>query len=117
VPEKAGFFDAQGFYQAIDAERLSRKLNWKQVAERSGISASTLTRLAQGKKPDVDSMSALISWSGLDPGDFIRSVQPSTAGNFSKSLALLRSDPNLTPESAAMLEDMLKAAYDRLREQ
>ncbi len=115
MADKAGVFDGEGFYQAVDAERLSRDLNWKQVAGQSGVSASTLTRIAQGKKPDVDSLSALISWSGLDSGAFIRSAKPVDAGNFSKSLALLRSDPHLTSESAAMLEDMLKAAYDRLR--
>lgn len=37
------------------------------------------------------------------------------ASSFSESLALLRSDPNLEPEGAAMLEEMLKAAYERLR--
>jgi len=117
VVKKAGVFDGQGFYQAIDAERSSRNLNWKQVAECSGVGASTLTRLAQGKKPDVDSLSALIAWSGLDSGDFIRSATRTEAGNFSKSMALLRSDPNLSTESAAMLEDMLKAAYERLRKE
>lgn len=114
---KAGVFDGQGFYQAIDAERLSRDLNWKQVAEQSGVPASTLTRLAQGRRPDVDSMSALISWSGLDSNEFILSEMKTAASDFSKSLALLRSDPNLTSESAAMLEDMLKAAYERLRKE
>lgn len=114
---KAGVFDGQGFYRAIDAERGSRHLNWKQVAEESGVSASTLTRLAQDKKPDVDSMSALISWSGLDPSHFIRTSKPTEASTFSQSLALLRSDPHLRPESAAMLEDMLKAAYERLRKE
>lgn len=115
MSQKAGVFDAQGFYQAMDAERLSRSLNWKQVAEQSGISASTLTRLAQGKKPDVDSLAALISWSGLDSCDFVRTTGSVEASNFSKSLLLLRSDPNLDPEGAAMLEDMLKVAYERLR--
>jgi transcriptional regulator with XRE-family HTH domain len=116
VAVKAGVFDGQGLYRAIDAERRSRNLNWKQVAEASGVGASTLTRLAQDKKPDVDSMSALISWSGLDPCSFIRSSTQGQASSFSKSLALLRSDPHLQPESAAMLEDMLSAAYERLRE-
>ena len=117
MAQKAGVFDGQGFYQAIDAERSSRKINWKQVAEESGVSASTLTRIAQGKKPDVDSLSALIAWSGLDSDNFIRSANPVDAGNFSKSLALLRSDPNLSEKSAAMLEDMLKVAYERLRKE
>jgi len=115
VSEKAGHFDAQAFYRAMDAERLSRDLNWKQVAKQSGVSASTLTRLAQGRKPDVDSMSALVSWSGLDSCIFIKSEKPAEASTFSKSLALLRSDPNLQPEGAAMLEEMIKAAYEQLR--
>lgn len=115
MSEKAGHFDAQAFYQAMDAERVSRHLNWKQVAEQSGVSASTLTRLAQGRRPDVDSMSALISWSGLDSRVFIKSQKPVEASSFSKSLALLRSDPNLSPESAAMLEEIIKAAYEQLR--
>ena len=113
---KAGSFDGQGFYRAIDAERTSRRMNWKQVAEASGVSASTLTRLAQDKKPDVDSLSALISWSGLDPSVFIQSSSASEASGFSQSLALLRSDPHLSADSAAMLEDILTAAYERLRE-
>lgn len=117
MAEKAGVFDGQGFYQAIDAERSSRNLNWKQVAEQSGVPASTLTRIAQGRRPDVDSLSALIAWSGLDADDFIRSSSKSDAGNFSKSLALLRSDPSLDEQSAAMLGDMLKAAYERLRKE
>lgn len=117
MAEKVGLFDAQGFYQAIDAERTSRGLNWKQVAQASGISASTLTRLAQGKKPDVDSMSALIAWSGLDSSRFIRSKEISAASGFSQTLALLRSDPHLTRENAAVLEKLLKAAYEQLREE
>lgn len=117
MAEKAGVFDGQGFYQAIDAERSCRNLNWKQVAEQSGVNASTLTRISQGSRPDVDSLSALIAWSGLDADDFIRSSLKTDAGNFSKSMALLRSDPNLDEQSAAMLEDMLKAAYERLRKE
>jgi len=117
VAEKAGVFDGQGFYRAVDAERSSRNLNWKQVAEQSGVPASTLTRIAQGRRPDVDSLSALIAWSGLDTDNFIRTNSKAQAGNFSKSLALLRSDPNLDDTSAAMLQDMLKAAYERLRKE
>src|SRR5216683_3173281 len=65
-------FDAAGFYEALDAQRQAQRLNWKQVAAASGISASTLTRLAQGRRPDVDSLAALLAWSGLNPADFVR---------------------------------------------
>src|SRR4051812_33734083 len=48
---KAGWFDAEAFYAALDAERQGRNLTWKSVANSSGISASTLTRIAQGARP------------------------------------------------------------------
>ena len=63
---KSGHFDATGFYGAIDSVRQGRELNWKQVAAQSGVSASTLTRMAQGKRPDVDGLAALAAWYGHD---------------------------------------------------
>lgn len=113
---KAGHFDASSFYAALDAQRLTQGLNWKEVAAEAGISASTLTRMSQGKRPDVDSLAALASWSGLNVDDFVIAI-----GSVRKASALaaitghLRSDPNLAPESADALVDIMKAAYERLR--
>ena len=56
--KKKGRFDADGFYAALDAERRSRRYTWKRVADESRVSASTLTRMAQGRRPDVDSLAA-----------------------------------------------------------
>ena len=52
--DKKGWFDSDAFYSALDAARRAQNLNWKEVAAQSGVSASTLTRMAQGKRPDVD---------------------------------------------------------------
>ena len=117
MDEKRGWFDAGAFYDALDAERQSRRLNWKQVASGSGVSASTLTRMAQGKRPDVDGLAALAAWSGLAADDFIRTQasrpEPDT---LAKITTYLRSDRNLSPESATALDALIKATYDRLRE-
>ena len=113
---KAGRFDAEAFYFALDAARLARKLTWKRVATESGVSASTLTRIAQGRRPDVDSLAALASWSGLNAGDFVRSdVEPRRAEPLAMISTYLRSDPQLTPEAATALDELIKATYDRLR--
>jgi|ERR1700722_3185539 len=113
---KSGHFDAAGFYGAIDSERQARKLNWKQVANQSGVSASTLTRMAQGKRPDVDGLAALAAWSGLDVDTYVRASQPRPQP---EPLAListyLRSDKNLSPEAATALDELVKATYERLR--
>jgi transcriptional regulator with XRE-family HTH domain len=114
--DKSGWFDASAFYEALDAERRARKLNWKQIATASGVSASTLTRMAQGKRPDVDSLAALAAWSGLRTDDFVRSAEtrpdPET---LAKITTYLRSDKNLSPEAARALDELIKVTYDRLR--
>ena len=66
-----GSFDNEKFYAALDASRVARGLTWKQVATESGVSASTLTRMAQGKRPDVDGLAALLGWSGLRADSFL----------------------------------------------
>lgn len=111
-----GHFDAEAFFAALDAQRLARRLNWKQVAAESGVSASTLTRIAQGRRPDVDSLAALLAWSGLHAEDFVRDGD---RGQEAEPLAMistyLRSDPHLSPEGAIALEEVIKATYERLR--
>lgn len=114
--DKRGWFDASAFYEALDAERQARQLNWKQVAGESGVSASTLTRMAQGKRPDVDSLAALAAWSGLNTDDFIRSDEDRPSPEpLAQITTYLRSDRNLSPEAATALDQLIKATYDRLR--
>ena len=110
--EKKARFDGNAFYAALDGERQARQCTWRRVAKESGVSASTLTRIAQGKRPDVDSLAALSAWSGLDVDRFVK------GGAFKKEpepLAMissfLRSDPRLNEETAAALDQMVKAAY------
>ena len=111
-------FDGDAFQAALDSERQSRKLTWKKVADDAKISASTLTRLSQGRRPDVDSLAALCRWAGLNADDFFRSEgelresQPLT-----QLTTYLRADPNLSPEGATALEAILRAAYERLRKE
>jgi transcriptional regulator with XRE-family HTH domain len=99
------------------AEREARKLNWNQVAEQSGVTASTLTRMAQGKRPDVDSLAALTAWSGLSQDSFVRTEnddskpEPATLAMIS---TYLRADKNLSA-SAAALEQLIATSYDHFR--
>lgn len=114
---KKGWFDTAGFFSALDGVRQARRLNWKQVAGESGVSASTLTRMAQGKRPDVDGLAALCAWSGLDADDFVRShederPEPEPLAMIS---TYLRGDRNLSPEAATALEEVIKVTYERLR--
>lgn len=113
---RAGWFDLPGFYAALDSQRQARKLTWKQVAAESGVSASTLTRMAQGKRPDVDGLAALTAWSGLDVDDFVRAEgKPTEPEPLAMISTYLRSDQNLSDEATVALEELIKATYERLR--
>jgi hypothetical protein len=115
--DKMGWFDSDAFYAALDGVRRARRLNWKEVALHSGVSASTLTRMAQGRRPDVDGLAALVAWSGLDADDYVRSDQQKRpeVEPLAMITTYLRSDRNLTPEAATALDELVKAAYERLR--
>jgi transcriptional regulator with XRE-family HTH domain len=111
-------FDADAFYRVLDAERTQRGLNWKDVAAQTGVSASTLTRLGQGRRPDVDSFARLVAWGGFTADDFVHPPKHAQEGGFITNLpTYLRSDPNLDERGAQALEAIIRAAYSQLRRQ
>jgi len=109
-------FDAQAFYSALDSERKARDCTWRQVANEARVSASTLTRMGQGKKPDLDSLGALAVWSGLNLDNYVvGKQQKQKSETLNEMAALLRADRNLTADGAAALEAIVKSAYQHLR--
>jgi transcriptional regulator with XRE-family HTH domain len=111
-----GSFDAARFFSALDAERRSRAKNWKEVAGEAGVSASTLTRMGQGRRPDVDSLAALSHWSGLNLAEFIEGAgAKAEAEPLAMISTYLRSDPHLSDADARALEEIIKVTYERFR--
>lgn len=111
-----GDFDGMAFYRALDAVRDAQELNWKQLSQATGVSASTLTRMAQGRRPDADSLARLSAWAGLNPADYVDKMgaEPNQE-SLPRVLAYFHSDPRLSKEAAVALEEMVQAAYARLR--
>lgn len=109
-------FDGDAFYRSLEMTVSARGKNWKQVASETGISASTLTRMAQGRKPDAASLAALSAWAGINPSDYVEApYKTGRAESMTQISALLRSDPNLDAQSAEAVEAIVKAAYERMR--
>ena len=111
-------FDVSALHAALDSERRSRRLAWKDVAAESGVSASTLTRLSQGRRPDVDSLAALTTWLGISADHFIpgeRIQQFGGASPLAQISSILHRDPHLNAEGSAALEELIRATYSRLR--
>lgn len=113
--ERDPSFDNEAFFAALDAERVSRGMNWKQVATEAGVSASTLTRIGQGRRPDLDSFAALAAWAGINPENFFHPPSEEQSSSLSAISLLLRRDRNLSPEAAASLDELVKATYERLQ--
>jgi hypothetical protein len=113
----SGKFDGEGFFAAIDSVRIARGLNWKKVAEQAEVPASTLTRMSQGRKPDVDGLASLCAWSGLKVENFTLgfSRKKITSEPLAEITAHLRADPKLTKEGAKALEALLKSAYQQFK--
>jgi transcriptional regulator with XRE-family HTH domain len=111
-----GHFDCEAFYAALDDIRKAKDLSWKKMADQSKVSASTLTRMGQGKHPDADSLTMLSAWAGLNPADFAtdESIRARETESLPKMMALLRADPNLSNEAVQAIQDVLTVAYRRL---
>lgn len=109
-------FDGDAFYRALEAIVTARAKAWKQVAAETGVSASTLARMASGRRPDASSLAALSAWAGLNPSDFVQAPykipHPEPLTQIS---SLLRSDPNLDAQAAETVEAIVRAAYEQLR--
>jgi transcriptional regulator with XRE-family HTH domain len=108
-------FNQEAFFSALDTERLARRKTWKQVAEESRVPASSLSRMGNGKRPDVDSLAKLLSWSQLKAESFInKSQEGGKPTSLAEISALLRADPKLSPDSKKTLEHVIFSTYNAL---
>lgn len=88
--------------------------------EIGSVSTSTLSRVENGKMPDMETFLALCSWLEVPPATLIKdntdaSDSGSTDIEASEALAIqLRADKNLDPATANALAELVKAAYGNL---
>lgn len=108
-------FDGGTFYAAIASTVAARGNTWKQVSQETGVSATTLTRMAQGRRPDAASLAALSAWAGLNPADYVNLRHRAGAEPLARITSLLRSDPRLRPDAAVALDSMVRSAYEQLK--
>lgn len=84
------------------------------VAEEIGnISAATLSRIEQGKIPDVDTFINICHWLEVTTDTFIIGEKKDTpTTNKEQVVAHLRADKELTPDTVNMLIKMINMAYE-----
>jgi len=109
--------DLEALYGALNAERENRGLSWRELGKEIGTSASTFTRLAQGRGTDADTFATLVAWLGVSADHFVRGNeppkgQPRTVAAIS---SYLRADRSLSREESDALDKIMRSAYKALR--
>lgn len=67
----AGRLDVARLYGALEAEREAQGLSWRQLAADAGVSASLVSRMSNGHRPDLDGFIALVQWLGMPAETFM----------------------------------------------
>jgi hypothetical protein len=70
--------------------------------------------MATGRRPDANSLALLAAWSGLNPADFVPGYRPSAVSSLAQISAFVHADPQLSPEAAIAMDEMIKSTYVRL---
>ena len=104
--------DIGALYAALDAKRTATHSSWRYVARQLGVSPSTFTRLAQGRRPDVDTFVTLLQWLGMPAEVFVRSAQRTAEPETLVVIAShLQADRQLTQDTATSLQQLFEVAY------
>ena len=111
--------------RAVKRRREELGLSLRDVADKTSVSASTLSRIENGTgKPDADNIARLTGWLEV-PVERILSARPAQ-DDASQAVvyypqepvpeiveAHLRADRNLNPETAAALSELFRVAYNQ----
>lgn len=116
------FVKTQELGSAIKRRREELGLSLRDVADKTGVSASTLSRIENGTgKPDADNIARLTGWLDM-PIDRVMNKQAASSDvepviyyphEATPEIveAHLRADKNLTPETANALSELFRVAY------
>lgn len=101
-------FDLQGFITAIKARRGKQGL--REVAKATGVSASTLSRIENGKEVDLTTLLAVCDWLERSPSEFL----VHDVGSRAAHLARLRN--RVTHQAELVLSAVRSEDYRAARE-
>lgn len=110
--------DVIALHGALDAARQAKGLSWRQLAKLLDVSPSTLSRLANGKNPDVEAFATVVRWLDMPAEKFMiddeelqrRADLPDLVAELAP---LLRARPDLEKEDVEHLEELIGSAVRR----
>lgn len=109
--------DVKSLHAALDAAREAQQLSWRQLAKELGVSASSISRMSNGLKPDVSAFAAMTAWLRM-PAEtfFVGATSDKDDPELVASLVpLLRARRDLKEADVAYLEQVIGAAAKRFQ--
>lgn len=117
--------------RAVKRERERQKMGLRAVAEATGVSASTLSRIENETcQPDADNIARLTKWLKMPVERFMGANQQQRGSKQEQPVIYfpseatpdivevhLRADRNLSTESAAALAELFRVAYTQFSKQ
>ena len=111
--------DVRSLHAALDKARVGKGLSWRQLAKEIGVSASTMSRMANNLKPDVTAFAAMTTWLKMPAEDFYvgggRDAGVEEPDLVAQLVPLLRARQDLTSRDVEYLEEVIGAAAKRFR--
>ena len=92
----------------------------RNAAREIGVSPATLSRVENGKQPDLTTFEKLCRWLEISPSEFLNVGDPAVGPqppSFSTATAHLRARQQITPELAQALGEMIIRAQDMLADE
>lgn len=108
----ANYLDTKVFANLVRIKRGGRGL--REIAQITGISASTISRVENGKTPDMETFLALCDWLEVPPHTLIKNTEDTSQKEIPGSICvMLRSDQRLERDVAEALAVLIEAAYSK----
>ena len=108
------YLDMEKLANLVRNKRLTRGLR-ETAKEIGNVSPSTISRVENGKIPDMDTFLALCDWLEVPPAELIKNTEGEEALNTPAAITIqLRAEKNLDPAIANALASFVKAAYKDL---
>lgn len=109
------YLDTERLANLVRNKRGSRGLR-ETAKEISNVSPSTISRVENGKTPDMETFLALCDWLEIPAAELIKNTEEEEATlDTPETITIqLRADKNLDPAIANALASLVKAAYKDL---
>ncbi|MEM6612420.1 MAG: helix-turn-helix domain-containing protein [Cyanobacteria bacterium P01_C01_bin.72] len=111
---KQNYFNIEKLASLVRSKRGSRGLR-ETAKEIGNVSPSTISRVENGKTPDMDTFIALCNWLEVPSAELMKNTENEAELDTPEAIEIqLRADKNLDPAIADALASLVKAAYKDL---